>query len=114
MRSVKVAVVFSLAVVAVIGAYAPAPAKSAAARACAPPRGPGDNLVHSKNLHVKNITCKVGRTVALACTRFTYGHAGTCAAAGRRWHCTSTKPAGSESFQQCKVGRREMSILWLD
>ena len=52
------------------------------ARACAPPRGPGDNAVHSRNLRVRGISCRVGRKVALACVRFTYGHSGRCSAGG--------------------------------
>lgn len=81
---------------------------------CAPPRGPGDSAVHSTDLDVQNITCSVGRKVALACTRFTYGHSGICAAVRYRWRCTSTSPPGSESVQRCVAGRKSMSILWLD
>ena len=87
---------------------------TSAARRCAPPRGPGDTAVHSKSLRVRNIGCRAGRKVALACVRFTYGHSGVCAAVGYRWRCTSTKPGGSESAQRCVAGRRLMSILWLD
>jgi hypothetical protein len=81
---------------------------------CAPPRGPGDRAAHSTDLRVQNMTCSVGRRVALACARFTYGHSGTCAAAGHRWRCTSTSQRGSESAQRCVAGRRSMSIVWLD
>ena len=83
-------------------------------RRCAPPRGPGDTAVHSESLRVRNISCRVGRRVALACTRFTYGRSGVCVAVGYRWRCTSTNPPGSESAQRCVVGRRSMSIVWLD
>lgn len=84
------------------------------ARTCAPPRGPGDTAVHSKSLRVRNISCRAGRRVALACRRFTYGHSGMCAAVGFRWRCTSTSPPGSESAERCVVGQRWMSIVWLD
>jgi hypothetical protein len=83
-------------------------------RRCAPPRGPGDTAVHSKNLRVRDISCRAGRRVALACLRFTYGRTGVCAAVGYRWRCTSTNPSGSESAQRCVVGRRLMRIVWLD
>lgn len=83
-------------------------------RACAPPRGPGDSAVHSKDLRVRNISCTIGRKVALACTRFTYGHSGTCSAVGYRWRCTSTKPPGLSSAQRCVAGLRLMSIVWTD
>jgi hypothetical protein len=81
---------------------------------CALPRGPGDSAVHSTDLRVQNISCSVGRKVALACTRFTYGHSGICAAVGYRWRCTSTSALGHESVQHCVAERKSMSILWLD
>lgn len=89
-------------------------AHASAQRLCVPPRGPGDSAIHSRDLRVKGITCVAGRRVALACVRFTYGHAGTCVAAGYRWRCRSTKPPGSQSFQRCVSGWRSMSIRWLD
>jgi hypothetical protein len=81
---------------------------------CALPRGPGDRAAHSTDLDVHNISCSVGRKVALACTRFTYGHSGICAAAGYRWRCTSTSSPGSESVQRCVAGGKSMRIRWLD
>jgi hypothetical protein len=87
--------------------------KSAIQR-CAPPRGPGDSAVHSTNLRVKNISCSVGRQVALACVRFTYAHSGVCSTVGYRWRCTSTNPPGLESAQSCLSGPKSMSILWTD
>jgi hypothetical protein len=88
--------------------------RTAQTRLCAPPRGPGDNAVHSTNLRVTNITCAAGRAVALACRRFTYGRSGSCAAAGSQWRCTSTSPPGSESAERCLGGRKSMRIRWLD
>jgi hypothetical protein len=87
---------------------------TSAGRMCAPPRGPGDSSVHSRDLRVKQITCTAGRKVALACVRFTYGHGGLCSAIGFRWRCTSTRPSGSESTQSCVAGSRFMSVVWLD
>jgi hypothetical protein len=101
-------------VAAVVSIVPTAAADTSLARRCAPPRGPGDTAVHSTNLRVTNITCNVGRRVALTCVRFTYGHSGTCVAVGYRWRCTSTKPPGSESAQCCAAGRRLMTILWTD
>lgn len=98
--------------------YAPADVASkpvaAVATNCAPPRGPGDNLVHSANLRVKGMTCSQGRVVALRCTANTYGHSGTCAAAGYVWRCTSYKQGALGSHQRCVAGPRIMSIDWLD
>jgi hypothetical protein len=88
--------------------------QSSVVRRCAPPRGPGDTAVHSKSLRVRDISCRAGRRVALACRRFTYGRSGVCVALGYRWRCTSTNPPGSQSAQRCVNGRRLMSIVWLD
>jgi hypothetical protein len=95
------------------GTTATAGATSAAQR-CASPRGPGDQAIHSTDLRVTSITCAVGRKVALTCHRFSYGHSGTCSAAGYRWRCTSTKPPGSKSAEKCLSSRRSMSITWTD
>jgi hypothetical protein len=81
---------------------------------CAPPRGPGDKGVHSADLRVENINCAAGRTVALACTRFTYGHSGVCWSVGYRWRCTSTHPPSMTSSQRCIAGARLMNIVWTD
>jgi len=106
----RLALVFALALAAV----AAGSAEALAQRLCVPPLGPGDNARHSTDLRVKGITCVAGRRVALRCVRFTYGHAGTCFAAGYRWRCRSTKPPGSQSFESCRSGWRSMSIRWLD
>jgi hypothetical protein len=50
---------------------------------------------------VTGITCRVGRKVALACHRLSYGAAGSCAAAAYRWRCRSTNPVGSMSAERC-------------
>jgi len=103
------------AVIVVAAIFGSGFGRAAENTSCAPPRGPGDNLVHSSGLRVANLSCSVGRAVALACIRFTEGHAGVCAAAGYRWRCTSTKAnAGPESVQRCVSGSRSMRILWLD
>jgi len=80
---------------------------------CALRRGPGDTLVHSADFSVVNISCEVGWRVALACVRFTFGHAGNCDAAGYRWRCTSAR-LGLGSTQRCVAGRRSVQIAWLD
>ena len=108
------AVVTSMLLGIAVASSAGTAGPTSAVRTCAPPRGPGDAAVHSKNLRVRNISCRAGRRVALACLRFTYGRTGVCAVVGSRWRCTSTNPTGSESAQRCVVGRRLMSIVWLD
>jgi hypothetical protein len=89
-------------------------ASSALAKACAPPRGPGDNQVHSHGLRTHHLRCSRGRRVALSCTRFTFGHAGHCSAIGRRWYCTSRREGPLGSYQRCASGRSTMSIHWDD
>jgi hypothetical protein len=81
---------------------------------CTPPRGPGDNQFHSANLRVENTSCAVGRRVALACTRYTYGTSGTCLVAGASWYCSSRQSGGLGSSQRCSSGIRRMSIYWTD
>lgn len=39
---------------------------ASATASCRPPRGPGDNLVHSYNLRATNTSCGVARRVVLA------------------------------------------------
>ena len=99
---------------ALVAACFAVPAHASAEAACTPPRGPGNAAVHSRDLRVVGITCATGRRVALACTRFTHGHAGTCPAAHYRWYCTSTAARGLSSKQRCVAGRRVMTIVWLD
>jgi hypothetical protein len=111
-RSAYGAVLLALLVVAV--GCASGANGSSAIRRCAPPLGPGDKAVHSTTLRVKIISCSVGRKVALACARFTYGQSGTCSFAGYRWRCKSTNPSGSTSAEQCLAGRKYMSINWID
>jgi hypothetical protein len=81
---------------------------------CAPPHGPGDNLIHSANLRVKGINCAQGRAVALRCDGFSYGHYGHCNAVGIRWYCTSYAREGTSSHERCSAGFRIMAIDWLD
>jgi hypothetical protein len=90
------------------------PTFSVPATFCDPPRGPGDNARHSAGLGVERVSCDVGREVALACVRFTYGRSGTCSAAGYRWKCRSTDWVGPRSAQHCVAGPRSMDILWVD
>lgn len=85
-------------------------------RRCAPPRGPGDEAVHSTSLVALDIPCAIARTATLGCRRFSYGHSGACTAAGRDWECTSTLPTGSESVERCWLGSKSQSlkIRWTD
>lgn len=108
MRPLAVLALALLAVAVLAGTGSARPQKGCALR-----RGPGDTLVHSADFQVVNISCEVGWRVALACVRFTYGHAGNCDAAGYRWRCTSAR-LGLGSTQRCLAGRRSMQIVWLD
>src|SRR4051812_23735528 len=61
---------------------------------CRPPKGPGDNRVHSGHIHVKHVRCSDARKLMLKCAEFSYGHSGTCEAVGRIWSCTSKEATG--------------------
>jgi hypothetical protein len=89
-------------------------ASPAMAKACASPRGPGDNNVHSHGLTTHHLSCSRGRRVALSCTRFTFGHSGKCSALGRTWSCKSRHEGALGSYQRCTSGRGSMSIHWDD
>lgn len=84
------------------------------ARACAPPEGPGDNAVHSGDVHAHGVSCGDARRLMIVCDRYSYGHAGDCAAVGRRWYCTSRSTGGTGSTEKCTSGRRIVRWIWLD
>jgi hypothetical protein len=91
-------------------------ASLAAATACKPPRGPGDNLVHSTHLRAYRVSCHIARVVVLRSTRHRAWFEGTEGfyVAGRRWVCHSTAldPVGFR--EHCRSGYRRVSIRWLD
>jgi hypothetical protein len=98
-----------------VAALAALPATSMASTAgCAPPRGPGDPLVHSANVRATNIDCHHARLVMLDCARFSYGHQGTCRAVSYRWYCRSHSLGGLSSTERCVAGRKAVSWIWLD
>jgi len=104
------AVVAGLAV-----AGSPAWASGAQAHSCAPPRGPGDNLVHSGHVRATRVSCPAARKLMIRCDRFSYGHSGSCAALHRSWHCTSRASGGLGSTEKCTSrGGRIVSWIWLD
>jgi hypothetical protein len=72
-------------------------------RPCAPPH-------HSSSLVALDIPCKTARAAALGCRRFSYGHSGSCSAAGHDWECTSGLPTGSESLERCWLGTKSQSL----
>lgn len=83
---------------------------------CRPPRGPGDNLVHSSDLRARGVDCATAREVVLASTkgppaRFSEG--APFDAAGFRWRCTAT-PFPS-AHQRCTADPDKLvSIVWGD
>ena len=82
-------------------------------RRCAFPIDPSRGFPEGYGLLVKNISCEVGRQLALACSRFTSRHSEICSAVGDRWRCAST---GQDTglVQRCVAGRKWMSIRLLD
>jgi hypothetical protein len=64
-------------------------------------------------LLVKNISCRVGQQLALACSRFTSRRSEICSAVGDRWRCTATSQ-DTGPVQRCVAGRKWMSIRLFD
>lgn len=90
-------------------------ATSAASARCAPPRGPGDHQIHTRDVRARNIDCRRAQRVIIGCARFSYGHRGTCRVVGDRWFCTSRRPLrGIMSPESCVGGRSAVSWVWLD
>lgn len=92
------------------------PARSRAATSCRPPRGPGDNLVHSRDLKARGVRCRVARRVVLASTKGPGGRfsEGTpFVVAHQRWRCYASP--FPNSHQRCTSSARAVvSIVWGD
>jgi hypothetical protein len=103
------ALLLALTLISALIVLALAPSAQASV-SCRPPRGPGDNLVHSSNLRATGVSCAVARQVVLASTRrpgqYFY-------VAGYRWSCVSTAFPGSH--EHCRSGHgKTVSIIWGD
>lgn len=106
-RSSRAVVAAAVVVLAVFAAWQAWP-QSHRDRACPAP-------AHASGLRVWHASCVEGRVVAGACRRFTEGAAGTCAAAGRRWRCTSNRNGGGpESPESCRSARFRVDLTWGD
>lgn len=109
---------FALTIVALlpVGVALSSPASSQAYSSCEPPRGPGDNLVHSSNLRATGVGCGTARRVVLASTEGSSGRfsEGTpFSVAGERWRCYASPFPGSH--QRCTASpRKVVSIIWGD
>jgi hypothetical protein len=109
------AIVSAIALGASLAALA-SPPGSSAATSCRPPRGPGDDLVHSEKLRAGGVGCDVARQVVLASTngaggRFSEGAGFTVA--GERWRCYASPFPGSH--QRCTSSSDAVvSIIWID
>lgn len=93
-----------------------APAGSSAATRCAPPRGPGDNLVHSEDLRAAGVGCGLARRVVLASTagqsgRFSEGTPFNVG--GYTWRCYASPFPGSHQRCTARYGK-VVSIIWTD
>lgn len=89
----------------------------AATRACDEPRYPNTNPGgYFTSLKVTNVSCRTGREVTLAhyrC-RVKNGLKGRCSSRVRRYRCTESRPADSQSQEQlnakvtCRRGTRKV------
>ena len=68
--------------------------------------GPGDNLVHSRNLQATNVPCDVAKTVVEQCRTDGTG----CQVEGSTWVCSGQIPG----HERCVSGAEVASIDWLD
>jgi hypothetical protein len=104
-----------LALIAAIASTASASRLARTARSCSPPTGPGDNLVHSARVRIRNYDCRSARHLMIHCDRFSYRHHGYCRFQGLRWYCSSRVLQGSSSSERCSAARgRLVSWIWLD
>lgn len=90
------------------------PESSTAATSCGPPRGPGDNLVHSEKLRAEGVGCDVARRVVLASTKGSghFSEGAPFVVAGRSWRCYASPLPGSH--QRCTSPGAVVSIVWID
>ena len=55
----------------------------------------------STRLVAADVSCTVASRAAIGCRRLPHRNWGSCSAAGRAWHCTSTAPAERPSVETC-------------
>ena len=89
----------------------------AATKACSTPKYPNTNPGgYFTSLQVNGVTCKTGRSVALAhyrC-RVKKGRKGRCTSKVRKYSCSESRPADSQSEEQlnakvtCKRGAKKI------
>jgi hypothetical protein len=100
-----------LVVVAVLAlgmAMVPAASVGApATHACPTFTGPGDNLIHSKDFRVANVSCAVGKRVVETCLN----NGKPCRISGSTWVCHAHRIPGQT---HCRSGRKVAEIFWLD
>ena len=86
-----------------------------AARSCSPPRGPGDRLIHSGHVRIRNYNCRSARRLMIHCDRFSYGHSGHCNFHHLDWYCTSRPLRETASTERCSAAKRRLvAWIWLD
>jgi hypothetical protein len=104
-----------LAALLALGAGLWMPANSEAYSSCSPPRGPGDNLVHSSNLRASGVDCATARRVVLASTKGS-GHFSEGVpfdVGGYKWRCYASPYPNSH--QRCTAyPGKVVSIIWGD
>jgi hypothetical protein len=110
------------ATLAVTGAVAlaavmshPARASSSVAakpsQACSPPRGPGDNQVHSTNVRAHGISCAEARSVMLRCNNKRL----RCQVNSHSWRCRRGGSFGPLGYRvSCSSGYRWVKWAWID
>lgn len=107
LRSVAALVVGGVLVLAAAAVLASvASAHGPSTHRCPTFTGPGDNLVHSRNFRVANVSCSTGKRVVERCD--TNGTA--CRIAHSTWSCHGRIPGET----RCTSGPKVAEIYWLD
>jgi hypothetical protein len=91
------------------------PASSQAAASCAPPRGPGDKIAHSKSLRARGVGCRTARQVVLASTKGSrrFSEGAPFEVAGYTWRCYASP--FPDSHQRCTApSGKAVAIIWTD
>ena len=84
-----------------------ASARTAPTHSCPTFTGPGDNLIHSRDFRVADVSCAVGKQVVEKC----FGDGKRCLVAHATWRCHGR---GIPGELRCASGRKVAEIFWED
>lgn len=106
-RLVSLRTVAALVVCGALTLAAAASAHAPSTHRCPTFTGPYDNLVHSRDFRVANVSCATGKRVVEHCGP----NATACRVAQTTWRCHGK---GIPGELRCTSGRKVAEIYWLD